>query len=264
VGHVLGLGDHPGGNDIMTTTLDAGMRRLPEALSSTGNVTASTGVSAVAPAAFRVSDLGGVQLSVPPSTLARTGTVEVALPTGVRDGSPASSGTAAIEAMLVATRGLTPAATAQDGLGSLAGIPRNFALPAPILSAVATPPAAVSTGTDRDATSDLVPGIWPPSPPTESGDGAALEDSEGEQAGVLAPAANPGEALLWQGARDAYFASDWAAWLADSAPIRPEEATQAADTPAAVALALALTGWWGVRAMETETRRRQRILIDSI
>jgi hypothetical protein len=44
VGHVLGFGDHLGGNDIMTTYLNPGMRRLPEALpgSSSGVAQAAT------------------------------------------------------------------------------------------------------------------------------------------------------------------------------------------------------------------------------
>jgi hypothetical protein len=42
VGHVLGLGDHASGTDVMTTALQTGVRRLPEASGSTGSGVASS------------------------------------------------------------------------------------------------------------------------------------------------------------------------------------------------------------------------------
>jgi uncharacterized repeat protein (TIGR01451 family) len=236
VGHVLGFGDHAGGNDVMSTTLEAGVRRLPEAPATTGT--------------------GALFVS-------RAGTAEAAPPVAV----PAVSGTAALDAVFAAaaTRGVTPtAATVQDGPGSQAGVPLNLVPSAPaILPTVTTAPAAIVGTPGRDSINDPVPGVRPPSPRMESGNGAALDDDDAdEQAGVLLPAANLTDALLWQ--RASFAGDSWAADLADPAPLLAGDPIPVADSVAAAALALALGGWWGTRPADTEPRKRQRFLIDSI
>jgi hypothetical protein len=204
---------------------------------------------AVAPAAFRAGQLGVAPPSVPPSTLAGPGTGELALATGVRDGGlPAFSGTAAVDAVFAAaTRGVPlAAATVPDRAGSPAGVPLHLAAPAPTILSVVEPPAALSAG-KADSPGAPVPGLWPPRPRMESGNGATLEDAD---------------ALLWQPASDACFAED--SWAADLAPLLPGDAAPVAGSAAVAALALALGGWWNAWPADTEPRKRQRFLIDRI
>jgi uncharacterized repeat protein (TIGR01451 family) len=265
VGHVLGLGDHPGGNDIMTTTLDAGMRRLPEAPGNPGSVVSSSsapggagapalGLSSVAPS------------SVVPSTPARTGTVEVAVATSVRE---------------VVT--LPAGGTTQDGVGSqrsLTGVANGLGQQTlPVVSAMPAVPAAVLAGPDRDASSDLVPGLWPRSARVVSGDGAlpggAAADAEPPEG--LVPGSDRDDSAFDQdeaGRADVLF-QQWASnsCFADGfrrpAPseletLRPAaEPTGAAPVSgaAAAALALALGGFWGAHESETDPRKRHRFLI---
>src|SRR5262249_42711566 len=130
---------------------------------------------------------------------------------------PVFSGTAAVDAVFAAaTRGVTPTAAAgQNGPGSQAGVSLNLAAPVPaILSGVATRAAAVWVGTDQDSTGEPVPGVRPPSPRMESGNGAALDDDASEPAGVLLPTANAADALLWQ--RASFAGDSWAADQADT------------------------------------------------
>jgi uncharacterized repeat protein (TIGR01451 family) len=236
VGHALGF-EHTG-SGVMEAALAPGVRLVPGALASPGSVTAFVA---------RASDAGTAQLHV---------------------SQPVFSSLAAVEGVFAPSHGVTPAAmTMPVGPVSQASVLLNLATPAPtILSPVATPSATVGTGKHRDSTMDLVPGLWPPNPRKESGSAVVPEDdTEGDPAGSLVPAANPADTLSRQRAREACFAGDsWTAGLADAAPIQPGEATQAAETSAAAALALALAGWWGARPMETDPRRRQRFLIDSI
>jgi uncharacterized repeat protein (TIGR01451 family) len=233
VGHALGFEHSSAG--VMEAALSPGMRLVPDALPGTGTIT--TFVS-------RSTDAGTAQPHVP---------------------QPAVTSTAIVDAVFAALRNTTlTAITTPDRPVSQASILLNLATLAPaILSPVAVPQAAVWTGTNRDS-SDPAPGLWLPRSRTESGSAAVLEDEE-DEAGVLLPAANPVEALLWQRASDACFASDlWTAGLADTAPIQPEETAGATETPAAAVLALALVGWWSDRPTDTATRRRQRVLSDSI
>src|SRR5262249_45115188 len=65
VGHVLGYGSHASGNDIMTTTLEAGVRRLPETTIST--VTGGPAVSTGAMANVASTGLPTAVLDVAPS-----------------------------------------------------------------------------------------------------------------------------------------------------------------------------------------------------
>jgi hypothetical protein len=148
-----------------------------------------------------------------------------------------------------------------DSQGSQTGVPLNFVVPAPaILSAGATSPAAVpaaSGRTDRDSTSDPVPGIWPPSPRN----GVGLEDNEDEavQAGILAPEANLDEARLWQRASDACFAdSPDRSWLGEAGdtPWAGTNLGRSPDAAAAVAALAFLGGSWTARRVDSQRRRR--------
>jgi uncharacterized repeat protein (TIGR01451 family) len=225
VGHVLGFDDHAGGNDIMTTTLDAGMRRLPEALGSTGS---GTVLVSAAP------DAGTAQPHVP---------------------QPAFTSRGAVDALFAATPGVTPVTlTMPDWLVSQASVRLDLATTAPaILPAVATP--TTSADTDRDSTSDPVPAFRPPTPRMESG--TALDnDDAGAAVGVLLSTANATEAMLWQRASDACFAGrSWADKLADTAAILAGDAAPSTDTGAAAVLAFALGGWRGAWPVETERKR---------
>jgi uncharacterized repeat protein (TIGR01451 family) len=232
VGHMLGYGDHASGNDIMTTSLGTGMRRLPEALSSTDNITFVS----------RASDVGTPQRPVQQLS---------------------SFSTAAVDAVFAATRSATSTAiTTPDRPVSQASVLLNLVTPAPVLlSSVAMPPAMVTTGTDRDSASDPVPGLWPSRTRRDGGNEATQQDDrETEEAIPLAPA----EVRLWQRASDACFADDsWMPGQADTAPAQPEDAAQTTEAPAAAVLALAMAGWWGARPKAAASRKRQRLLIDS-
>ena len=86
-------------------------------------------------------------------------------------------------------------------------------------------------------------------------------------AGVPAHAADPADALLWEHARDVYFAGGaWAAQLPapGAAPSLPEDSVPVVHPSAGAALALALGGWWGAGLATTRARERQRLLIDRI
>jgi hypothetical protein len=265
VGHVLGYGDHAGGNDIMTTTLDAGMRRLPEALSS-NSVVASAAVpvdtvgsagslSAVATTALHAGELGGAQRSVPPFTLADLGSVEV----------------------------LTSAAIVQDEVGDLrnpASVPPSFGPQTPLVtSALTAVSAAMLKAPDRDWSNTLVPGLRPPVPYVEWGSNRALPQNAGadaDQPGGLAPRANPGDApfdqdaagridvLFQQWASDASFANGF--WTPGPAgletPWPAAEPSRAApgSSGAFAALAMALGGVCAAHQPETEPRKRRRFL----
>jgi uncharacterized repeat protein (TIGR01451 family) len=259
LGHVLGF-EH-GSAGVMEASLAPGARLVPEAVAGTSSVMATAAVpassgvsagapSATAPASFRMAELGAPLLSAPPAALARLGTVEAAFTSSVRDSValPAFSSTATVDALFAAaTRALSPAATVQDRLGSLA-------VAAPVLlPTTATAPAAASAETDRETTSAPVPGVWPPNR-KESGNGAALD----KQAPALPPA-NPAE--LRQSTNDAFFAGDSGADdLADTLALLPGGAAPATGAAAAAALALALGGWWGAQPAATEPRKQKRFL----
>src|SRR5262249_14257527 len=227
-----------------------GSRLVPEAPSSSNVVGASAGAAGAAGSGV-VGALppssGVAALTVSAATTARTGTIEVALASGVRDSvPPALGGTAAIEPVpAAAARGATPAAM-------VPALPPNAGRAATVLPAAATSSAAVPVDMDRDPTSAAVPGVRPVCGAMQSGDVATLEDdSEDEPAAI--PAADLADALLWQRAADTCFTErSWAAELAQEA------------APAGVVLAVALGGGWGDRATETESRKRQRFLIPSI
>jgi hypothetical protein len=265
VGHVLGYGDHAGGSDIMTTTLDAGMRRLPEALSSNSVVASAVmpvdtvgsagSLSAVAATAFHGGELGGAQRSVPPFTLVDMGSVEV----------------------------LTSAAIVQDeGVAQhrLASVPPSFGPQTPLVSSAIT---AVSAGMlkapDRDWSNAVVPRLRPPLSRVEwSGDRALPQNpgADADQPGRLTPRANPGDSpfdqeaavridvLFQQWASDASFANGFwrpgvagveTPWLAEE----PSPAS-AGSLGAVAVLAMAMGGVWGAHQPETDSRTRRRLM----
>jgi hypothetical protein len=277
VGHVLGFGDHLGGNDIMTTTLNAGMRRLPEAPSSTGTGAATAGVSggfvvsvgaspAVAPTGVLGGELGVAQPSMPSAILTRTGGVEVALVSGVRDSVPPPAAGAFQEGAV--------------GQRSLPGAPPALGQQTAAVVVVPLPvPVAVIVAPVRDTSSIQVPGLWPPVPRVERGHDEALPGraaEEADQADGLAPTANPdgrpldrdaearADGLLPQWACDACFTDG--SWRADAAgrdtplPAAGPTGLTSSAVGAAAVLAFGLNGAWGADRAETERRKRRQWL----
>jgi hypothetical protein len=277
-GHILGLA--PTATGVMETTLAPGVRMLPETASSTGTGAmhlalpdgSGGGTAATAGAAatiFRSGEAGAAQPGTPLSTASGTGASDAGFATGMR--------------------GVTqPAAAAafQDGagtVGSLAGVQFNFGpRTAAVLSDAATVPAAGAVGSDRESATVLVPGLRPPVSRVDGG-GAdeALPGDEAEgaaPAGPLSPRAQPADppedpdaeaqadVLLRQRARDACFADgSWGADLAGPGTPLPRGAAESSRPAPAAAIAAAtlafLGGCWGARRVETEERRRRRILI---
>src|SRR5262249_38942512 len=154
VGHVLGFGDHAGGNDLMTTALSAGLRRLPEAASSTSSTSSTSSVTTFV---SRPTDAVTVQPHAVQQVFV----------------SPA-----AVDAAFAATGVATPAASAVlDRSGIQASVLLNIAAPVPgVQPIMAASPGAVSARTDRDSTSYSVPGVRPPDPRMESGYQAVLDN----------------------------------------------------------------------------------------
>jgi uncharacterized repeat protein (TIGR01451 family) len=263
VGHVLGYGDHPSGNDIMTTTLDTGMRRLPEALPDSSSIVAFAAMpvdsgalagaqSAAAPTSLYVGESRGDQRSVPAFTLGDMGTVEM----------------------------LTGAAIAHDEVvaqRSLEWVPPSFVEQTLAVSPAMTAVSAVMlTAPNRDWSRVLVPGLRPPAPGVERGSDWALPqypDAVIDQLGAVAPLAGrgstlfdqgevPGSALLQLWESDAWSANDFwdanPAWLDAPAPVAESHAAPG-SLGAAAALAIALAGVWGTNKVETEPRTRRRL-----
>jgi uncharacterized repeat protein (TIGR01451 family) len=270
IGHALGFEHSTTG--VMEDVLAAGQQRLPEALpdpvAASAAVPAGTVASVVvpvtAPAAFSVGAIGLPQAGVPSSTPAGLGIVEAVLAIGP-DGiaAPAFSGTAAVDAVFAATPGFSQAAPVPGGQE---GAPLNHAATTPaFLSGADAPPAAVSDGTDPDATGVPAPGVRPPTPPVDNGNGAGQDDDDaGEQAGVPLPPANRADVLLRQHVSDECFTSDsWAAELTHSGTILRRGASSAAGVSAA-ALAFALVSWRDDRLADSERRKLQRFVIDGI
>jgi hypothetical protein len=247
VGHVLGLGDHADGNDIMTTTLEAGARRLPGVSTDTGALPGSPTFSAGATASAAPTVSPTVGLADAPA--------RVSLST--------SSRTEVGSTILPATSGaiLDRASTA----GSLAGLQFNLGpRTSAVLPAAPAVPAVGAVGSDPDSESAVVPGLWPPVNRVDGGgEDDALPSAEAEGAAPadrLSPRAKPADTLvnpdaeaqadvLRQQARDACFADgSWGA-AEPSSPARP-----AAIAAAALAF---LGGWWGAGRVETEERRRR-------
>jgi uncharacterized repeat protein (TIGR01451 family) len=168
VGHVLGYGDHPGGNDIMTTALDAGTRRAPEALG---------GSSAAVPAD---SGTGGTVTAgaVAAPTLPRLATTDAPVVTEAPGDLAPSSATEAIS----------------DGAGSATGIPLVLGPQgSATLFAPVADPAAVPVDLSWRV---LVPGLWPPVPTGESDrrDTSLPTDEAAALVGELAPGVDPADA----------------------------------------------------------------------
>jgi hypothetical protein len=259
VGHVLGFGDHAGGNDVMTTTLAAGVRRLPEAPSGTSTVVAAAttpGDSSI-PVVAGAGELAVAQPGVPLSTLSGTGAGGTAF-TGVRRGGLALPLPAA--AALPAAAGIF-----QDGAGHLRllpGVPLNLGPQAPpVLSIAPAAPAAGAAGTDRDSTNDLVPGLRPPVSRVDSGGATPAGDEEPDEvpadrpAPRVEPAGTPVDqeaaaAIGRRQARDAFFASDCGI---DG----PGAASGQGLVPAAMVVTLGmLGGHWSASQPEPKPRRR--------
>jgi hypothetical protein len=276
LGHLLGFEHSDTG--VMEASLAPGARVVPPALTGTvavhlalsdgsGGGTAAT--ASTAATVFRAGDAGAAQPGTPLSIASGTGASGAAFATGMR--------------------GVTqPAAVAafQDGassVSSLAGVrfnlgPRTSA----VLSAVTTVPAVGDVGSDRDSARVLVPGLWPPVRRTDGGgeDDALLGDEAEDAAPAerLSPRAQPADplenpdaevqadGLVRQRARDACFADgSWVAELAaPGTPLSRGAAESSRPAPAAAIAAATLTflgGCWGARRVETEERRRRRILI---
>src|SRR5262249_33565504 len=109
-----------------------------------------------------------------------------------------------------------------------------LAAPAPATMSPVTTPQAVA-GADRGSTTVPVPGLRPPTLPTEGGSGAVLDDdAAGQQTGVPIPTALPAGALLLrpQRAHHACFPVASSAEPANAAALPPGDATPTADTAA--------------------------------
>jgi hypothetical protein len=234
VGHALGFEHSETG--VMAATLAPGVQRLPEAhpapAATSAGVSSGSAVSvatppAVAPISFSVGEIKVAQPSVSPFT---------------------SPPTVTVDAVLALTRGVTPAAIVQDGPGSHASVVRNVALPAP------------------DSTAAPVPGLRPPSSRVESGSGSARDTNDvDEQTGALFPMADLTGALSRQQARDAIFASDACkADLADTALILLQDSAPVTSSIFTAALALALGAWWTPQREESDSRKEQPRLSNSI
>jgi uncharacterized repeat protein (TIGR01451 family) len=243
LGHVLGFDDHAGGNDVMTTALAAGMRRLPEAPGSATGAAAPSAMAQGSP----VSSETIVQVSL---------TSESRTPAGA---APAVPG--------VGTAGVPSAATVT--VPGASGNPRGLAQvllnvgpqAPPLLSTAPAAPAAGAAGADRDSATDLVPGLRPPVPRVDSGGATPAGDEEPDAvpddrpvppvgAPVDAGAADAIEALGRLPARDAFFAGG----LAMAGPGADSGETLA---PAALLAVLgALGGHWSASRPDPERRRR--------
>jgi uncharacterized repeat protein (TIGR01451 family) len=248
VGHVLGYSSHTSGNDIMTTALEAGVRRLPEATTSTAAV-------------------GGVLPGGPGVPAGATANVALTgFPTTMLDVAPTRGTLSAPSHTEVATAGI---AAAVDSQRSLSRILLNGG------QQTAPSPAGTAVAGDQDASDFLVPGLWPASPGEEDSDIRALPSDPAEDE---APVAG-------QQARDAYFAGDhWRdALLEEESTLAWNQARDAyfagSDQPtesgmperawgsegpgleaAAVALAVWLDGFRDVQRPETNPRKRLRML----
>jgi hypothetical protein len=254
------LGFEHSGSGVMEAALQPGMRLAPEALPGSG---VSAGAPAVlAPATLRVGELGLAQPSVPFSSQARTGTVEVALATGVRDSVAPPTAAGALQET--------------GGQHSLPGVPAALGPQTPPVVVVALPvPVAVVVVPVLDTSSAQVPSLLPPRPRVERGADGALPGGsaeEADQAEALAPTANPAGAPLDRGAAtrgdvrlpqwtcDACFAdgSWWAepvGWDVPLPAVEPANSTPGSVGAAAV-LAFALGGAWGADREESERRRQ--------
>jgi hypothetical protein len=239
VGHVLGFADHNSGNDIMTTSLSAGMRRLPEAVTSTSNSAASAGM----PGSTGVSAAASPAIT---PTVVLVGNLGLAQPTAVREGATPAAvvGPTANDAVFsAAVQGFSPAAIVR-------GLPLSVAAPAAVLPSNVPPPAPVSTGTDRNSSGVPAPGVRPPGPIA----GGAASDDNSEGLPAPTPAGDSTDALMLQRANDTCFADD--SWAADQA----ESSAPIVNAAAAAALILTLERWNDAGAAATVSRKRQLLL----
>jgi len=177
----------------------------------------------------------------------------VAASAALASGSSVSAGlpfSARVVQLPTALSTLAPAGTIEVTFATVVVAPEET-----VLSALALPPAALHGGTTLDSFgTQVVPGLRPPRP-SESRNGAALDN-----AGEVAPATTGGGAdtLLLQHASDVCFADQ--SWVGDPAG----NTAPVLETVAAVALVLALEARGGVRPAETDLRKRQRILLEGI
>jgi uncharacterized repeat protein (TIGR01451 family) len=271
VGHVLGFGDHASGNDIMTTALATGVRRLPEALPGTGSVTVvavsagstagAVGTGSTAGAVgtgFRAGDLG---VSLPAASSA-TETADAAFAPAVRSGvtPPQAAGQAR--------------AVAQHSVSAVLNDRPQQAPPM-----IATPSLATVIGApDEVPGAVLIPGLWPPAIRLDSagGDGAIPGDAAGDaeqvalplSAGSTAGAPRDGgaQAGVWFRALAGDACFDDGSWALDPAglhvpwPGAEAESSGPAADAAAAALAVVLGGCWAAPRAEPEARTRRRFL----
>jgi uncharacterized repeat protein (TIGR01451 family) len=241
VGHVLGFGDHASGNDIMTTTLDTGMRRLPEAPGNVAAVAAQGGAAVSA----------GVSLSASSRTeVGSTSTVPGAT-AAIQDSGSQRSLSGALSQVGQQASGLVPITPAS--------------------------PAATPTGADRDASTAQVPGRRPPTG-LDGGSDLALPQTqaEGNAAGAgLLPAPSPAggrsdlggqaEVGLWQQACDVCFA-DESGWAEPAEPATPLSGLAVGGpgletAAAATVLTVALDSFRAARRPQTDPRRRLPVVV---
>jgi hypothetical protein len=261
VGHVLGFADQDGGNDIMTTTLAAGVRRLPEAATGTGNWVPAAAVPAAISYETAVFTSGKFGLTRPGAPL----------PVAAQGETGGGS-----------TPLIVTAAAVVDGAGSGHSptvVRLDAAVPAPQIAIVA--PAPVLIGPSREDFFIRLPAV-----PLPSTDGGRNVGEAAVPAEVRPPDADPAAApapptagddpvdptpepaaargVAWRhAARDACFAdASW--WDGVAARVMPGSADGAACpvprwdvVSVATAIAFVLGGYWRADSKESEPRQRR-------
>jgi hypothetical protein len=274
VGHELGYGDHLGGNDIMTTHLYAGMRRLPEALPASGvaqaiTVDGSTASTASAPsiATLPQAVLGPTPGSEQDNT-ADTGLVPTsALPTAVP-----SATLVTVTGKVAAQQLVTAAMRSADAVSVMASPAGPASVAAVVLSApgadFAPAPASVHSSMWQSSSGEavLIGGLGTDLQIGGQGRDVLVGGIGGDSAGH----ANGSFVELhkaWTVESDTCFADG--SWMADRTGVdvvAPEGVASSAGpvvkTAAAIVAALAVLGsHWAEPQAKTEKRTRPRLVM---
>jgi uncharacterized repeat protein (TIGR01451 family) len=250
VGHVLGYGDHAGGNDLMTTTLNAGVQRLPQALAVSGptsllGLTAAT-PQAVVPAGFGMGQLTSNALAIPARTYIGDSLLTWPL---------FSSATIVDSLLAPAIRGvIVLPAMVQDRPGSHLALPVSLA--GPMAFAPSTP---VRSTAERETIGIPAPSRRPHTDqPTTYG-------TLSPEAGLQAEAPVAADSMLYFRERvdGAGSSDDQSGKAAKVGPVVDGDEYTIADSAAAVALVIGMAGW-AAQPTDKESTKRQLRLFDPI
>jgi Ca2+-binding RTX toxin-like protein len=267
VGHELGYGDHLGGNDIMTTHLYAGMRRLPEALAASGAAQATPVDGSTASAARALSFAALPQAVLAPTQGKEENNTADPLPTAVH-----STTLVTVTGKVAAQQLVTAASRSADAVPVIASPAGAAPVAAIVVSApgadFAPAPASVHSAMWQSSGGDavLIGGLGSDLQIGGQGRDVLLGGIGGDSA-VQAHGSFVELPKAWTVESDTCFADG--SWMADGAGrdvVAPEGVASSAGpvlkTAVAAVAALAVLGsHWAEPRTRTEQRVRPRLVM---